>query len=144
MRGFLLLIGVLAGATLSGLAAATAQDAKDSLSIELNKVEQKESGCRMSFIAVNQLPARLEKTALEIVVFDRNSIVSQMLVLDFGRLPSGKTKVVEFELPYKCDTISRVLVNGVSECVGVGDQDMAEVCLNALRTGNRAQIEFGV
>lgn len=133
-----------AGTAFAALTGVMAQESVGSLSIELNKVEQRDSGCRMSFVAVNGLQERLEKTALEIVVFDQNNIVSQMLVLDFGRLPSGKTRVVEFELPHTCDSISRVLVNGISECLGAGEQDMTEACFDALRTGNRAQIEFGV
>lgn len=114
------------------------------LTIELNKMQQSQNGCRLSFMAVNRLDTRLEKTALEIVVFDGEGIVSQTLVLDFGRLPEDKTKVVEFDLPRQCQEISRVLVNDVSECAGPGEEDLAEGCLNALRTSNRAEIEFGI
>lgn len=132
-----------------GLAAqetqAAAQEADGTLlRIELNKVQQSQNGCRLSFMAVNQLGTGLEKTALEIVVFDAEGIVSQTLVLDFGRLPDDKTKVVEFDLPTRCDEISRVLVNDVSECAGPSQEDLAEACLNALRISNRAAIEFGI
>ena len=68
------------------------------LTIELNKVQQSEDGCRLSFIAVNGMGANLETTAMEVVFFDANDVVSEMLLLDFGRLPSDKTKVVEFVL----------------------------------------------
>lgn len=114
------------------------------LTIELNRVQQSQNGCRLSFMAVNRLGTDLRTTALEIVFFDPDSIVSQMLLLDFGRLPKDKTKVVEFDLPQACEQISRVLVNDILECAGADEQNMTEDCFNALRTSNRAGIEFGV
>jgi hypothetical protein len=90
--------------------------------------------------------ANLETTAMEIVFFDASdSMVSEMLLLDFGRLPKDKTKVVEFDLQQQeCEQISRVLVNDVVECAGAEEQNMTEDCFNALKTSNRADIEFGV
>lgn len=114
------------------------------LTIELNRVQQSQSGCRLSFMAVNKMGADLQTTALEIVFFDAEHIVSQMLLLDFGRLPSGKTKVVEFDLPQDCGQISRVLVNDIVECASADEQNMTQDCFNGLRTSNRAAIEFGI
>ena len=115
------------------------------LTIELNKVQQSQDGCRLSFIAVNRMGANLETTAMEVVFFDANDVVSEMLLLDFGRLPTDKTKVVEFVLQQQqCEQISRVLVNDVVECSSAEEQNMTQDCFNALRTSNRAEIEFGV
>jgi hypothetical protein len=115
------------------------------LTIELNKVQQSQDGCRLSFIAVNGMGANLETTAMEVVFFDANDVVSEMLLLDFGRLPSDKTKVVEFVLQQQeCEQISRVLVNDVVECSSAEEPNMTRDCFSALRTSNRAEIEFGV
>lgn len=115
------------------------------LTIELNKVQQSQDGCRLSFIAVNRMGANLDTTAMEVVFFDANDVVSEMLLLDFGRLPADKTKVVEFVLQQQqCEQISRVLVNDVVECSTAEEQNMTEDCFNALKTSNRAEIEFGV
>ena len=115
------------------------------LTIELNRVQQSQDGCRLSFIAVNRMGANLEKTAMEVVFFDASDVVSEMLLLDFGRLPTDKTKVVEFVLQQQqCEQISRVLVNDVVECSSAEQQNMTQDCFNALRTSNRAEIEFGV
>lgn len=115
------------------------------LTIELNKVQQSQDGCRLSFVAVNKMGANLETTAMEVVFFDANDVVSEMLLLDFGRLPSDKTKVVEFVLQQqKCEQISRVLVNDVVECSSAEEQNMTRDCFGALRTSNKAEIEFGV
>ena len=115
------------------------------LTIELNKVQQSQDGCRLSFIAVNEMGANLETTSMEVVFFDSSDIVSEMLLLDFGRLPSDKTKVVEFVLQQQdCGQISRVLVNDVVECSSAEEQNMTRECFSALKTSNRAEIEFGV
>jgi hypothetical protein len=115
------------------------------LTIELNKMQQSQDGCRLSFIAVNRMGANLETTAMEVVFFDASDVVSEMLLLDFGRLPSDKTKVVEFVLQQQeCEQISRVLVNDVVECSSAEEQNMTQDCFSALKTSNRADIEFGV
>lgn len=115
------------------------------LTIELNKMQQSQDGCRLSFIAVNRMGANLETTAMEVVFFDASDVVSEMLLLDFGRLPSDKTKVVEFVLQQQeCEQISRVLVNDVVECSSAEEQNMTQDCFSALKTSNRAEIEFGV
>ena len=134
---------LLATALLSVPSGSGAQE--KSLTIELNKVQQSQDGCRLSFIAVNRMGASLEKTAMEVVFFDANDVVSEMLLLDFGRLPTDKTKVVEFVLQQQqCQQISRVLVNDVVECSSAEQQNMTQDCFNALKTSNRAEIEFGV
>jgi hypothetical protein len=139
----ILCISLLAIVVLANPAATGAQQRE--LTIELNKVQQSEDGCRLSFIAVNRMGANLETTAMEVVFFDASDVVSEMLLLDFGRLPSDKTKVVEFVLQQQqCEQISRVLVNDVVECSSAEEQNMTQDCFSALKTSNRAEIEFGV
>ena len=134
---------LLATAWLSGPGGADAQ--QKLLTIELNKVQQSQDGCRLSFVAVNGMGTDLETTAMEVVFFDAGDVVSEMLLLDFGRLPADKTKVVEFVLQQQdCGQISRVLVNDVVECSSAEEQNMQRDCFNALKTSNRAEIEFGV
>jgi hypothetical protein len=134
---------ILAFALLSASSGAGAQQPQ--LTIELNKVQQGQDGCRLSFVAVNEIGTNLETTAMEVVFFDADGVVSEMLLLDFGRLPSDKTKVVEFVLQeQECQQISRVLVNDVVECSSAEVRNMTRECFGALRTSNRAEIEFGV
>jgi hypothetical protein len=139
----ILFSALLAFAWMAGPAGADAQ--QKLLSIELNKVQQSQDGCRLSFVAVNGMGTDLETTAMEVVFFDAGDVVSEMLLLDFGRLPADKTKVVEFVLQQQdCGQISRVLVNDVVECSSAEEQNMQRECFNALKTSNRAEIEFGV
>jgi len=113
------------------------------ITLELNSAKQAGNGCRVSFIAFNGTGVVLEKTSYEMVVFDAEGLVAQFLILEFGRLPANKTKVVQFDLAEQsCDSISRLLINDVAECVS--NQETSTVCLDALKTNARTEIGFGV
>jgi len=111
--------------------------------LELSNVKQVQSGCRVAFLAVNRLGIQLDKMAVEIGVFDENGLFSDMVVFDFGRLQKGKSKVVQYDLPRQCATISRLLLNSVKECAGA--KDMRQECEDRIQTrGNsKLNIAFG-
>jgi hypothetical protein len=132
--------GLVLGLVLA-VSVAEAQSQDNFLDLELNNLMQVENGCRATFIVVNSLGAKLERTAIEIGVFDEKNVFSQMVVFDLGRLPQGKTKVVQYDLPRSCATISRLLLNSVKECAGSGD--ITEQCEDRIRTRNSTAIEFG-
>lgn len=111
--------------------------------LELNSARDSGGGCRVSFIAFNGTGVVLEKTSYEVVVFDAEGLVAQFLILEFGRLPTNKTKVVQFDLAEQpCGSISRLLINDVAECVS--NQETSNVCLDALKTNARTEIGFGI
>lgn len=111
--------------------------------LELNSARDSGGGCRVSFIAFNGTGVVLEKTSYEVVVFDADGLVAQFLILEFGRLPTNKTKVVQFDLAEQpCGSISRLLINDVAECVS--NQEASNVCLDALKTNARTEISFGI
>jgi len=111
--------------------------------LELNSARDSGGGCRVSFIAFNGTGVVLEKTSYEVVVFDAEGLVAQFLILEFGRLPTNKTKVVQFDLAEQpCGSISRLLINDVAECVS--NQETSNVCLDALKTNARTEISFGI
>jgi len=114
-----------------------------SFTLELNNAKDNNGGCRLTYIAINRTGVVLEKTAYEVVVFDADQRVSQFLILEFGNLPSGKTKVVQFDLADQpCKSISRLLINDVSECSSKGET--VTICLDALKPNTRTAIEFGL
>jgi hypothetical protein len=118
---------------------ATAED--KAIAIELNKATNTDAGCRLTFVVKNDTQSLLEKTSYEIAAFDASKTVMKLLVFEFGRLPVGKTKVVEFALAgVGCADISRILVNNSPECVA--DGAASTICLDALRTTSLAQIVF--
>ena len=113
------------------------------ISIELNDAANLEGACRLVFVAVNKTGVVLDKTSYDVITFDTGGKVGQSLAFQFGKLPMGKTKVVKFDLAgQSCDGISRLLVNGASECQVGGNA--SEVCIDALTTSTRTKIEFGL
>lgn len=113
------------------------------LSLELNAAKPIGAGCRLIYVARNDTATALDKTAFEVAVFDAAGGVAQLLILNFGALPVGKTRVVQFDLAERpCSDISRLLVNSVSECTAAGAP--FEGCLAVLATTTRTEIAFGI
>jgi len=131
-------LGIIANVAISGVS--TAQE--NTFSLELNSAKNNENGCRLTYVAKNKTGIKLDKTSYEVVVFDKDGGVSQFLILEFGKLPINKTKVVQFELNgQKCENISRLLINDVSDCEA--DGKTVQLCLDSLKTKSRTSIDFG-
>jgi hypothetical protein len=133
----------IAPAAAPGAAQAQDQPQEKAVSLELNNARDVDGGCRLTYIAVNGTGTALDKASYEIVVFDADSRVAQFLILEFGKLPSGKTKVVEFDFPSRnCTAITRILINDVSECVAGGAP--STLCMDGLKPSTRTPIGFGL
>lgn len=137
-------------ATAAGLAAITAlpvsaQDAAE-FSLELNNAaETSAGGCRLTYVATNTTGAELAQTAYEVAVFNADGVVSRILVLEFGALTDGKTKVVQFDLADQgCTDISRIVVNDVAACTLADGSGEGDFCISGLVTASRAAIQFGI
>lgn len=124
---------------------AAAQDAAPALSLELNSVgDTADAGCRLTYVANNGMAAALEKTSFQMAVFDGTGSVTRLIVLDFGALAVGKTKVVQFDIPGQtCAQISRIVVNDVAQCTAAGGAAVPD-CLTTLATASRTAIQFGL
>ena len=126
------------------LGPASAQD-DTTLALELNNATDVEAACRLTFIATNGTGVALEGLSYEIVLYDPEGIVPDdgFLLFEFGDLPDGKTKVVQFLLEDRnCASISRVLVNDVTECRS--DAGQHDFCLDGLSVSSRNEIDFSL
>ncbi|WP_245292524.1 hypothetical protein [Rhizobium sp. 9140] len=111
------------------------------LSVELNDVATSERGCKLTFVAGNDLTQPLSKVSFEFVLFDQKGRVERMAVLDFRDLPAGKTKVRQFDLAgTKCDALGSLLINDAPVCTGEGIDKSA--CMQGLRTGSKSPVEL--
>lgn len=127
----------------SSEAGTSGSSAEPHIAIELNNMQSMEGICRVTFVATNRMGVELEAASYEVVVFDQDHLVDQILLLEFGRLPKGKTRVVQFDLEApSCARISRILVNDARECQGPGLE--VEDCLDALEVSSRQPVEFGL
>jgi hypothetical protein len=136
------IIAALAVLLLSGTLAAAAP-APGTLDLELNALQPVEGGCRVTFLATNNLGVALSKSTLEVAIFGEDGGITRVVSLDFKGLTAGKTKVLQFDLKdLACPGVSRVLVNDVTACAGDGIDPGA--CLSQLKTSTRTSVAFGI
>lgn len=112
--------------------------------LELNGAAETDTGsCRLTYVASNQTGTELQRTAYEVAVFDADGAVTRLLVLEFGNLIDGKTKVLQFDLSgTPCPAISRIIVNDAAACAVDGAE--SGVCMQALTASSRTAIQFGI
>ena len=134
---------LLSAATAAMLLAAPSFAQSGSIGLELNATRASGEGCRLIYVVTNSTGTEFNSAAYEVALFDSDGVVTRLLVLEFGPLQAGKTKVMQFELPENpCEQISRLLVNTVTSCVA---SDGSEAnCLNGLVTSSRGDIQFGI
>jgi hypothetical protein len=138
----------LSALALSGLTAAAlaipapALAQSGNISLELNAARDVEGTCRLIFVATNNTGAALSDLAYEVVMFDAQGTVDELLTFGFGELPRDKTKVVSFIIGERsCSDIGRVLVNNVAACTAADGS--TPNCMGGLVTSSRGDIEFG-
>ncbi|WP_235925034.1 Tat pathway signal protein [Roseomonas harenae] len=124
---------------LAGLAQAQtpdpAPDQPSKVSVELNRLEARNEGCRV-WMRVANPGAAVDPLRLDLVIFGKDSVVNRRLALDLGPLPAEKTMVRIFDLAgTPCDGVGTILLNDVLAC----GPDAAPACLARLAVSSRAQ-----
>jgi len=112
------------------------------LALELNRVEQLQDICRLTFVAQNQMSDDLAQTVLEAVLFDRNGMVERLSLLDLQALPQGRQRVRQFDLAgLECAQLGSVLINAVATCSGATPQSPVTpaICSQALVPSSRVE-----
>ena len=119
---------------------AAEEDASGKLSIELNSVDTREAGCRMSFLVLNGHEADLKAAVFEAVLFDERGGVDRLILFDMGTLPSGRPRVRQFVVPeLACDKLGRVLFNGAQTCEAEAAE--SDLCVDGLELRSRVDVE---
>ena len=110
------------------------------LTVELNRIDQTGTACRLTFMAENGLGADLDGLTLETVLIDGDGRVDRLTLFDFQSVPSGAPRVRQFDLPeLDCAALGRVLFNGVAQCSGEGLEPGD--CADALTLTSRVDVE---
>lgn len=142
MSWFKVLLGALTALVFWAPLQLNAQEATKQLIVQLNKLQSVASACRVTFVMTNQMDVEIKAALLEIVLFDKEQAVVKLLAVNPGRLPSGKTRVKQFDLKgVACDGIGRVLLNDIKRCDGDGLSP--QTCLDAARPSTRIDVPFG-
>jgi hypothetical protein len=115
-------------ALLVGPAFSVAEEAEASkLSMELNKLEPKDSDCRVFFLFDNKSDRAYDKLQLDFYIFRRDGIVSQSFTVDIAPLKANKKSV-------------SILINEVAKCQ-VGSEELSD-CLDVLSLSSRTDAEL--
>jgi hypothetical protein len=87
------LLFIALSATLPAAGAGT-----DELHIELNRLEERDDGCRVHLVLENKSPRAYTSYRLDLVIFSSDGVISRRLALETAPLRANKTMVKEFEL----------------------------------------------
>ena len=136
----------IAAAALAAAPAFAQEAADQGFGLELNAAADTTSGsCRLTYVASNRSDEALDRTAYEVAVFDAQGVVTRLLVLEFGALVEGKTKILQFDLAETpCASISRIVVNDAAACTPAGGGDDLDLCMAGLSAASRTAIQFGI
>lgn len=87
------------------------------LSVELNKLETYDKGCRAYVVINNTGDQAYQSVKLDLVLFQPDGVIARRFAVDLAPLKAAKTTVKLFDIEgLACDKIASVLVNDVMDC----------------------------
>lgn len=118
------MIRTLGALALAGFAWAIPAAAADPLSVELNRLEEREGSCRIYLVIGNKSATAYESLKLDLVLFGTDGVIVRRLAVEAAPLRADKTSVKLFDVSgLACTGIGNVLLNDVLECRGAtGDE----------------------
>ncbi len=128
-------LGMLAAviATMGGAALAEER----SLTVELNKFEDVESGCRSYFLFRNAGDTTFGAFELSLAILDGDGVIDRLLTIDAAPLPSERTTLKLFEIPeIGCSEIGEILLHDISACAPQNGEPMD--CFPILELSSKA------
>jgi hypothetical protein len=133
---------MLVGGLLLMAAAGGARGAEPAgLELELNKIEQTDSSCRLIFKTTNHMQADIESFAIELYLLDGKGVVLDSVQFTFGAVATAKARFSKFEMKdRKCGDIGGLFVNDVKSCKA--KTEIAEQCRRSLQLRNLTVTTF--
>lgn len=130
----LLALGLMAAAPLHAREAFALEPAD--ISLELNKLEPGENGCRAYMVIDNRAESAFSAFKLDLVLFRPDGVIGKRFILDLAPIKAHKRTVKIFTIDgTPCDGVANILINDVSECradTGPVENCMARLDLKSL------------
>ncbi len=121
--------------------ATPAAAAAPAISVELNKLEPVEKGCRVYTVVDNPGAIGFQTLKLDLILFHTDGVIGRRLMLDLAPLKSAKKTVKMFDLDgTPCDKIGSFLVHDVMECKT--DTGPVEKCLDAITLKSLSNVQI--
>lgn len=139
-------IGLAVGATLLTAAvytpaAAGAATGQPTVTLELNKLEPIDKGCRAYIVVTNKEDANYQAFKLDLVLFQSDGVIGRRFSLDLAPVRPRKKAVKLFEIEgTACDKIGQFLINDVIDCKT--DTGGAQNCLQRLSTSSLTNVQL--
>lgn len=112
-----------------------------SISLELNKLEPYEKGCRAYLVVNNPSDVAYQAFKLDLVLFQSDGVIGKRFALDLVPLKAQKKTVKLFELDgVGCDKIGSFLINDVMECKA--DSGPVADCFQKMTTTSLTNIQL--
>lgn len=126
---------------LAALPTSAADTPPGGVSIELNKLESHDKGCRAYMVVNNASDTTYQSYKLDLVLFQADGVIGRRFALDLSPLRPQKKTVKLFELDaMACDKIGSFLINDVMECKT--DAGAATDCLKGLATSSLTTVQI--
>ncbi|MEI9900983.1 MAG: hypothetical protein WDN31_13545 [Hyphomicrobium sp.] len=120
---------------------APAQVPSDAISLELNKLEKSEKGCRAYVVVSNPTQTTYDAFKLDLVLFQTDGIIGRRFALDLAPVRPDKSTVKLFDLDgTDCESIGKFLVNDVMECRA--SSGPVQDCLARLKVKSLTKVEI--
>lgn len=115
--------------------------AAPAITVELNKLETVEKGCRVYTVVDNPGSTAFQTFKLDLILFHTDGVIGRRLMLDLAPLKSAKKTVKMFDLDgTACDKIGSFLVHDVMECKT--DSGPADKCLEAITLKSLSNVQI--
>ena len=117
-----------------------APPAQATLSLELNKLETTEKGCRAALVVNNQSTDAYQTLKLELVLFE-GGVFTRRIAIDLAPIRAQKRSVKLFEIDgIACEKITELLINDVMDCKT--DAGAVDTCLQRLSVSSLANAKL--
>lgn len=122
-------------------ATSPAAETEQDVSLELNKLEPSEKGCRAYVVVSNSGETGYDAYKLDLVMFQTDGVIGRRFALDLAPLRPAKRTVKLFDLnDTQCDKIGSFLVNDVLECHA--ESGPVDNCLARLKVSTLGKVEL--
>ena len=120
---------------------ASSAPAAPSTSIELNKLEAADKGCRAYMVVNNPTDTAYQSFKIDLVLFQTDGVIGRRFSIDLAPLRAVKKSVKLFEIDgIACDKIGSLLINDVMECKS--DAGPLDNCLQHLKTSTLTNVQL--
>lgn len=112
----------------------------DGITVEFNKLEKYDKGCRAYVVITNPTSTAYDAYKLDLVMFQTDGIIGRRFSLNLAPVRPTKSTLKTFDLDgANCEDIGKFLVNDVMECRAASGP--VEDCLARLKVKSLTKVE---